>query len=189
MTKKALRKLYKEKRKELDTRSMLRLNDLLLICFQQWPMPIIHSLLSYWPMEHHNEPDVALMTRFLEFKIPELQLCYPKMNADHISLEAHFVDDDTDYSSNSYGIMEPENAPVFLPSDLDMVFVPLLAFDQLGYRVGYGKGYYDRFLPKCKDNTLKIGFSFFEPVERISDTDQFDVPLNYCITPQHIYEF
>jgi 5-formyltetrahydrofolate cyclo-ligase len=59
----------------------------------------------------------------------------------------------------------------------------------LGYRVGFGKGYYDRFLAHCKKETVKIGFSYFEPIDLISDTNQFDVPLNYCITPQLIYEF
>jgi 5-formyltetrahydrofolate cyclo-ligase len=189
MTKKELRTIYKQKRKELDERSLLRLNDMLLISFQQWPMPILQSVLSYWPIQHHQEPDVELMARFLEFKIPELKLCYPRMDATQIKLEAILVDEDTAFSSNQLGIMEPETGTIYPAKELDLVFVPLLAFDQLGYRVGYGKGYYDRFLIECKPDTIKLGFSFFEPVERITDTDQFDVPLNYCITPQHIYEF
>jgi 5-formyltetrahydrofolate cyclo-ligase len=189
MTKKELRSQFKQKRKVLTEKDLLLLNDLLLIQFQKWPMPYISSLLSFWPIEQHQEPDTSLMTRFLEFKIPDLQLCYPKMNADQISLEAYLVDEQTEFESNEWGIIEPMNALIYPANKLDLVFVPLLAYDQLGYRVGYGKGYYDRFLTSCKPDTIKLGFSFFEPVESITDTDQFDVPLNYCITPQHIYEF
>jgi 5-formyltetrahydrofolate cyclo-ligase len=65
----------------------------------------------------------------------------------------------------------------------------MLICDTKGYRVGYGKGFYDRYLAHCRKDVVKIGFSYFDPVEKITDTDQFDVPLTYCITPQHIYEF
>ncbi|HEX8461529.1 MAG TPA: 5-formyltetrahydrofolate cyclo-ligase, partial [Segetibacter sp.] len=73
--------------------------------------------------------------------------------------------------------------------EIDLVFVPLLAYDKRGYRVGYGKGFYDRYLSLCKPEVLKVGFSYFGPEESIDDTHQFDVPLNYCITPDNIYEF
>jgi 5-formyltetrahydrofolate cyclo-ligase len=69
------------------------------------------------------------------------------------------------------------------------VFVPLLAFDNDGYRVGYGKGFYDKFLAKCRPDVLKVGLSYFDAIDTISDRAQFDIPLNYCITPQRIYEF
>ncbi len=189
MTKQALRQLYKQKRLELDEHTMLKWNDLLLIQFQQLAIPPISTLLSYWPMVHQKEPQVDLMTRYLDFLIPELITCYPSILPGSYEMEAFQVDEDTDFITNQWGIAEPINAPKVAPSQIEIVFVPLLAFDEQGYRVGYGKGYYDRFLAKCSPNLLKIGFSHFEPVAQISDTDQFDVPLNYCITPQHIYEF
>ena len=70
-----------------------------------------------------------------------------------------------------------------------MVLVPLLAFDKLGHRVGYGKGYYDRFLAKCPPNCLRIGLSLFDPVERIDDVVPTDIRLNSCLTPVHTYVF
>ena len=69
----------------------------------------------------------------------------------------------------------------------DLVIVPLLAFDKKGYRVGYGKGFYDRFLQNSK--TLKIGLSFFAPTEEIIDVHLNDVRLDKCITPAGIIEF
>ncbi len=189
MTKQALRQLYKQKRLDLDEQTLLKWNDLLLIQFQQLPLPPIDTLLSYWPMVHQKEPQVDLMTRYLDFLIPELITCYPRIQPSTNQMEAFQVDEETDFRTNQWGIAEPINGKIMAPKKIQLVFVPLLAFDEKGYRVGYGKGYYDRFLVKCSSNLLKIGFSHFEPVPQISDTDQFDVPLNYCITPQHIYEF
>ena len=189
MTKQALRQLYKQKRQDLDEHSLLKWNDLLLIQFQQLVLPPIGVLLSYWPMEQQKEPKVDLMTRYLDFVVPELITCYPRILPGTSQMNAYSVDEDTDFMTNQWGIAEPINGAKMDPSEIELVFVPLLAFDEQGYRVGYGKGFYDRFLAQCSPNLLKIGFSHFEPVPKISDTDQFDVPLNYCITPQHIYEF
>ncbi|MFT7351177.1 MAG: 5-formyltetrahydrofolate cyclo-ligase [Flavobacterium sp.] len=72
---------------------------------------------------------------------------------------------------------------------IDVVFVPLLAFDLQGNRVGYGKGFYDKFLANCKPTTIKIGISFFEAEEKISDVFAKDVKLDYCITPEKVYSF
>jgi 5-formyltetrahydrofolate cyclo-ligase len=75
------------------------------------------------------------------------------------------------------------------PADIDMILVPLLAFDKKGYRVGYGKGFYDKYLADCRKNCIKAGFSYFDPVDEIADKGDFDVPLDLCITPQSVYVF
>ena len=63
----------------------------------------------------------------------------------------------------------------------DLLPLVLVAFDERGYRVGYGKGYYDRFLAKCKPTCFKVGLSFFPPLEMIEDVHEYDVPLDLCI--------
>jgi 5-formyltetrahydrofolate cyclo-ligase len=70
-----------------------------------------------------------------------------------------------------------------------MIIIPLLAFDEKGYRVGYGKGFYDRYLKECREDCLKIGLSYFEAVPSVDDAAEFDVPLDFCITPQRTYVF
>ena len=70
-----------------------------------------------------------------------------------------------------------------------MVFVPLLVFDQHGHRVGYGKGYYDRFLDQCSESTLKVGLTFFDPVTKIEDIETHDISLDFALTPERIYAF
>ncbi|MDQ3180555.1 MAG: 5-formyltetrahydrofolate cyclo-ligase, partial [Acidobacteriota bacterium] len=70
---------------------------------------------------------------------------------------------------------------------IDIVLVPLLCFDRKGFRVGYGKGFYDRFLKNCRTDCLKIGLSYFAPIKEISDVQDFDVRLDFSITPEEIF--
>ncbi|MFM8832750.1 MAG: 5-formyltetrahydrofolate cyclo-ligase, partial [Cytophagales bacterium] len=78
---------------------------------------------------------------------------------------------------------EPANGNMVYTPDIDLVLVPLLAFDKEGHRVGYGKGYYDRFLKGCKSSCKKIGLSFFNAVEKISETTSLDFKLDDVIVP------
>ncbi len=190
MTKKELRQAYKEKRSSLTERDRLRLDDLLLIQFQQLEIPFhVNVLLSYWPLKQHTEVNTHLMTDYLQFRIPGLQVAYPVSDFNDHSMKLVLVDDETEFAINQFGIAEPVTGIDIAPNEIDMVFVPLLAFDKNGYRVGYGKGFYDRMLVNCSDHCMQIGFSFFEPIVAISDIDQFDVPLTVGITPNAIYEF
>jgi 5-formyltetrahydrofolate cyclo-ligase len=99
------------------------------------------------------------------------------------------VNDETVYQENDYDIAEPVSGQEVSAEDIDCVFVPLMSFDTRGYRVGYGKGFYDRYLVTCRQDVIRIGFSYFDPVDCIKDINEFDVPLNICITPNKLYEF
>ena len=72
---------------------------------------------------------------------------------------------------------------------IDVVFIPLLAYDAKGHRIGYGKGFYDRFLQQCKPETLKIGLSFFEAETSIIPHEFTDISLDFCVHPKGIYQF
>ena len=71
----------------------------------------------------------------------------------------------------------------------DLVIVPLLGIDEKGYRVGYGGGFYDKYLSTLPSNVLKVGLSFWDCIDRIDDIDEFDIPLDLVITPSKIVEF
>ena len=189
MTKKELRTLYKTKRSGLSLNERLRLDDLILLQFQQLNYGNIKTVLTYWPMANPCEPNTHLFSRYLRHMIPDIILAYPKTNTPLHQINALAINDDTVYLTNEWGITEPKEGLPLAAKEIDLVFVPLLAFDTLGYRAGYGKGFYDRYLSLCRQDVVKIGFSYFEPLDKITDTDDFDVPLNYCITPQKIYEF
>ncbi len=188
MHKSALREQFKAKRKSLSAKDLLKLNDLLLIQCQQLSFSGIQNCMTYWPIEQLNEPNTHLLSRYLMHMIPSLKLFYPVIN-DHHQMTAIEVNEDTVFETNEWGITEPKLGNIISPDAIDLIIVPLLIFDQNGYRVGYGKGYYDRFLANCKEDAIFLGISYFEPIQIIDDTNEFDIPLTIGITPEHIYEF
>ncbi|MDZ4795164.1 MAG: 5-formyltetrahydrofolate cyclo-ligase [Bacteroidota bacterium] len=189
MTKKELRNIYREKRNQLGSAEKAKLDDLLLIQFQKAQLPFINFLLSYWPIEENGESNTHLFTDYLEFKNPGLLVAYPKTDFFMDEMVAVTTDAETNFLKNEYHIYEPEEGNRLAAGEIDMVLVPLLAFDNKGCRVGYGKGFYDKFLAETRKDCIKVGFSYFEPVDEISDKADFDVPLNLCMTPQSVYVF
>lgn len=189
MTKTELRHIYREKRAGIPSKEKLKLDDLLLIRFQQLYFEDVSTLLTYWPKADTNEPNTHLFSGFLRHSIPGLNIAYPKSDFSAAAIDALLIHEDTVYYSNQYGITEPKEGIIMEPSAIDLVFVPLLVCDNDGYRVGYGKGFYDRYLARCRQDIIKIGFSYFDPVDKIDDRNSFDIPLDYCITPESVYEF
>ena len=189
MLKKEARRIFDKKRRELSYSDKLRWDDLILINFQTIETPQLHSVFSFYPMEERNEVNAFIITDYLHFRNPTLQICYPKMAIETPDMEAIACHADTIFEANAINILEPLETEVMDPLDIDLVLVPLLACDVSGNRVGFGKGYYDRYLSRCRPNCLKVGLSYFAPVERIDDANEFDVPLDFCITPEKVYVF
>jgi 5-formyltetrahydrofolate cyclo-ligase len=189
MTKAELRKIYKEKRTRLTPGEIVKNNDLILINFQKINLPFISHLHTYISSPKLREPETSAIIRYLQFKNPGLTIMVPKINVTSGEMEHVHYHEETEFEDNVFGIPEPVSGMAFEPNEIDLVLIPLLAFDKHGFRVGYGKGHYDRFLSKCRDDIIKAGICFFEPVDEVEDIDQYDIPLNYCVTPQHVFEF
>lgn len=189
MLKNELRKIYRQKRNALTQSEKNKLDDLLLIQFQSLPLPFVQNILAYAAIDENNEPPTDLMVDYLHYKTPEIQIAYPKSNVTQQIMDAVLTDEDSFFEKNEWHIPEPIDGTTIAPEQLDMIFIPLLTFDKNGYRVGYGKGFYDKYLANCRPNIIKIGISYFEPVAQITDRNEFDVPLNYCITPHKTYVF
>jgi 5-formyltetrahydrofolate cyclo-ligase len=188
MTKKELRSLYREKRNTISSQEKLKIDDLLLIRFQQLHFEDVQILFTYWPKADAQEPNTHLFSGYLRHTIPALQIAYPVTDISTCSMHAMLINEETVYYTNAYGLTEPKNGEIISPENIDLIFVPLLVCDSYGHRVGYGKGFYDRFLAQCREDSIKVGFSYFPPVDKI-DSNTFDVPLNYCVTPEKVYEF
>lgn len=188
MTKQEARTYYRKQRSILTESQTEKLKDLILIQFQQLHLPFVNLVHCFLPIHGKNEPDPDPLVRFLAFHNPGLGVAVPRVINDqdmvHILLR-----EDTELVKNAFGILEPAEGVAVDPEEIDLVFVPLLAFDRSGNRVGYGKGYYDRFLASCREDVVRIGLSFFDALEKIEDTDPWDIPLDYCITPEQVYEF
>lgn len=189
MDKAQLRKEYLTKRKALSTSEKSKLNDLLLIQLQRLPIPFVQTVLNYIPIESKAEPNTYLFAHYLEFIIPELQLAYPIADMKAGTMQAFAVDDATEFEQKAFGLIEPISDIIVRPTTIDMVIVPLIVADKDGYRVGYGKGVYDKYLSQCREDVLRLGFSFFDPIDKISDKHENDLPLDVLITPQEIIYF
>ena len=189
MKKSEARKIFSAKRFALTPFEVNIRQDLLLILFQQLKLPDCSLVHAYLPLYERNEPDPTPLLDFMHFRQPGLQLTYAKIDPNDFSMLHFLQDDDMFFEKNQYGIPEPIGGVAVNEADIDIVFIPLLAFDEMGNRVGYGKGYYDRFLSKCRKDALKIGLSFFPPVDSIEDVDFFDKKLDFCITPERVYAF
>jgi 5-formyltetrahydrofolate cyclo-ligase len=74
-------------------------------------------------------------------------------------------------------------------SKIDIIIIPLLAFDEKGNRIGYGKGIYDNILFNLNPNCIKIGVSFFEKEKKIISSENHDIKLDYCQTINQLYKF
>jgi 5-formyltetrahydrofolate cyclo-ligase len=189
MTKAKLREMYKARRLNIAPAEKLKLEDLMLIQFQKLDIEIPSLIMTYEPFAKTNEFDPTLITDYCYFKNPSQTLFYPVIESAGGFMKSVVVNDDTKFGLNAFGISEPLDGLAIFPEELDMIIIPLLAFDVKGHRVGYGKGYYDRFLTECKEDCFKIGFSFFDPEYKIDDADRYDVKLDYCITPERTYSF
>lgn len=189
MLKREGRKLFREKRAALSDLQRMKWDDLLLIQFQQLQLPALTYVLSFYPMEQHKEINTFIITDFLRFRNPGLQVCYPKIKSADSSMSAMVAQDDYDFEANTHGTLEPIGDEVIATDMIDLVLVPMLAFDEQGNRIGFGKGFYDRYLAQCREDCLKVGLSYFDAIDRIDDASVFDVPLDLCITPQRVYVF
>lgn len=194
-TKAVLRKYFLDKRRQLSAQERMRANDLLLIQFQQLELPEVQQVSIYMASEIHQEFDPMPLAQWLQFHYPDLRISVPVVSEEKGKMESYCINEETVFVPNKWGIWEPklsfEEQQQFWvdPLEIDLVVVPLLAFDTFGNRVGYGKGYYDRYLKRCHPDVLAIGFSYFPPVYRVADAADFDVPLSVGITPEKIYDF
>ena len=151
----------------------------------------VRYLHSFLADGFRKEVDTFLLHQLLSSKLPELVWVAPRIIPD-THLMDHFVwDDATTFTFNRWGIREPDpiTSQIIDHQMIDAILVPLLAYDQQGHRVGYGGGYYDRFLAECRPDALKIGVSFFGPIDAIIDVNAWDIKLDLCITPFTIHRW
>ena len=185
MDKNSLREDYKKKRealtpKEIAHKSLQIANQLLSLPL--WEKTYFHLFLS---SIRQKEIDTENILTLLQGKDKEVLV--PRMDANH-SLSHLLLTDATLIKVNAFGIPQPVGGIAVAPTQVEVVFVPLLAYDLEGNRIGYGKGYYDRFLAQCDPKCLFIGLSFFPP-EKSIPTEKTDIKLHYCVTPEQLYSF
>lgn len=185
MDKNSLRVEYKKQRELLTAQERLEKSFRLtnrLLSLPLWEKTYFHLFLSSTP---HKEVETEQLLTLLQGKDKEVVI--PRMESDNC-LSHILLTDATPVKENRFGIPEPIGGISLSPQQMEVVFVPLLAYDLKGQRVGYGKGYYDRFLAECSPDCIFVGLSFFQPEEHIP-SEKTDIPLHYCVTPERVYTF
>ena len=185
MDKNSLRVDYKKQREaltpeEVANKSLQIANQLLSLAL--WEKNYFHLFLSNHKLK---EVDTEYVLTLLQGK--DKEVIVPRMEP-NFDLSHILLTDATPIKPNSYGIPEPTGGIAVSPATIEVVFVPLLAYDINGNRIGYGKGYYDRFLTQCDPKCNFIGLSFFPPEQSIP-AEETDIKLHYCITPETVYSF
>jgi len=183
-----VRKKYLKKRQELSSSKFEEESDQLvqktIELIKKYKPECIHCFL---PIHSKNEINT----------IPIIQYCW-KNNINVVVPVSNFEDGTlknaefrphTKTKQTKNNITEPID-PIWKKNDnIDIVITPLLAFDPKGHRVGYGKGFYDRFFASLQKDTKRIGISLFKPCKGIENISEQDIPLTHCVTLNKIYFF
>ncbi|WP_442589607.1 5-formyltetrahydrofolate cyclo-ligase [Pedobacter sp. AW31-3R] len=186
MNKASIRTQETLRRRALSQAEVLGLTEKLLEQFTRLDFSEVKVLHIFLPIAEKNEPDTFMLIRWLKTNHPAIKILVPRADFNTSLMTHHPYRGEEDLQKNLFNILEPMEEEQH-DGKIDMVIVPLLAFDILGYRVGYGKGFYDRFLAGL--DTLKVGLSLFEHVDTIADTHVNDVKLDLCLTPTQMMRF
>ena len=187
MNKKELRAKYKTLRQELsldeiEDKSLAIANKMLQLDI--WEKTYFHLFLT---IEEQKEIETEFILQILAGKDKEIVVA--KSNFKTLEMTNYLLTDNTKFQKNEYNVFEPVDGIEVPNAKIEVIFVPLLAYDKKGNRVGYGKGFYDSFLSKCHEDIIKIGLSFFEPENAIDAVSTTDIRLDYCVTPNTIHSF
>ena len=187
MTKIELRQKYQDKRNSLTEYDLDKLSE-----------SIIHHMFEHFNFEKkkiHIFLPISKKKEINTYKIIDFLkdrksiIVIPKSDFKNNTLKHYIYNSETEIKITVIGIPEPINGNETSINDLEVVFIPLLCFDVKGNRIGYGKGFYDRFLSQVSENCIKIGLSHFEANEEELPIDKYDIRLDYCVTPKRVYSF
>lgn len=190
MTKVELRKIYLAKQKSLSSLERKRKSEQITNAFfANFDLNKINFLHCFLPIGKFNEIDTNLIFQKIWRDFPRIETLAPRVNFQTVKIENLKYAPETELVKNAWEIFEPAHNAAIETERIDLVLIPLLCFDKQGFRVGYGKGFYDGFLKNCRADCLKIGLSYFAPVEKISDVREFDVKLDFCVTLEQGWRF
>lgn len=182
MKKAELRKIYKQKRQELSFDAIQKLQENIYQQIYELDVSNIKTIHIFLTLAKFKEIDTKPIIDY--FRSKNIKIVVSKSDFKNNTLTHFYLEKDSIIELNKYGIPEPKNAKQVSEQDLDVVFVPLLISDKQNYRVGYGKGFYDRFLSTCRKDCKKIGLNFFKPIVKIDDYNEFDVALDLVLYPK-----
>lgn len=184
MDKATLRKIYKKKRKELSNAEIQEFQENIYAQIEKLDLTFYQNIHVFLSIKDQKE--IATMRLIMYLRSVNKNIIISKSDFSDNTLTHFLFEMDTQLEINTYGIPEPINATQIDEKQIDLIFVPLLISDKKNYRVGYGKGFYDRFISKCRKDVKTIGLNFFSPIEKIENLNEFDMPLDQVIYPKDL---
>jgi 5-formyltetrahydrofolate cyclo-ligase len=188
MTKAELRTQYKARRAALPPEMVAALTqqiterffaDETILAALNIPDAVLHT---YLPIRQQNEVNTWPIIRRVWAEWPHVRVLSSVTDPTAHTLISFTLSPDTYLTENRWGIPEPTQ-PTQRATDVPtLVIVPLLVFDGRGHRIGYGGGYYDRFLAELPPTCLMVGLSFFSPTNQYWAVEETDVPLALFVT-------
>ncbi|MFV0304202.1 MAG: 5-formyltetrahydrofolate cyclo-ligase [Moheibacter sp.] len=185
MTKSELRKIYVQEREKFSSTEIANLSSKILTNLKIlpiWEFSVFHCFVS---IKEKNEINTTEIINYL-FEQNKTVVVPKILDKNMISCE---INSKSQWAYGSFNVSEPIDYKEINSKKIDVILLPMLICDKKGNRIGYGGGFYDRFLKKCNPNILKIGINFFEPIDLISDVFTSDVPLDYCVTSDKVVSF
>jgi 5-formyltetrahydrofolate cyclo-ligase len=159
------------------------------LLFDTFPIQKAENVHLFLPVHEKCEVRTWAILQYIQQKLPQVHVVVPRISdIKNRTMESIRVESHTQFVKNKWGIEEPEAGHVVPAAMLDVVFLPLIVCDKNGHRLGYGGGFYDRYLPHCT-SAIKIGLSYFDPIEQIPEISPFDVKMDYCVTPKQVFKF
>lgn len=189
MNKQVLRDIFLEKRLTLTADEYQKRNAALFENVQQFTLerPELRHCHLFMTITQKKEVDTRPILRWLNTS--DKHLAYLPRVEGKGQLSHHLYAQNTELKISKWGIPEPVGIHNIQSTVFDLVFVPLLSYDLKGNRLGYGAGFYDRFLQQTQKKCLKVGLSISPPLDNIDYTEAHDVALDYCISHLGIHSF
>lgn len=162
--------------------------QILAYCVDFIPWGKVRSLHTYAPIAEQNEVDIWPLLRYIWRHQPHITTFVPIMN--NLDMNKLAVNSETSWQKNAFGIPEPVNIPASsLFHQFDIIIVPTLGFDNSGSRLGYGHGYYDRFLT-TQPYAATIGLTYASAeVKPGLPAETHDARLDNVITERGVLKF
>ena len=171
MDKQLIRKTMKQKRLFMDKETFFHNSEIIFNKLINHPEYKKASTIGIY-VSMNNEVDTF---RIIKYALNKHVVATPKVKGD--TMDFYCIESLDDLKEGYFHVLEPTTNKYISPSDIDLMIVPLLAYDQNNQRVGYGKGYYDKYFASGFKG-YKLGLAFSWQKVSCIETDQFDYPID-----------
>ncbi len=184
MNKSEYRKYYKNIRNNIRLEDANKKSDL-IFKFLSACEEFRNAKTVFLYMSYNNEVLTDRVISYLQSN--DAIILIPWCNTEDETMQAVVFDKNSTFEKNTYGIDEITNPQIY-NGDIDVTIVPGIAFDRCGNRIGYGKGYYDKFFESI--SSYKIGLCYSDTlIDDVIPSNENDITMDCIITDREVLKF